>query len=139
MEYCVLDCSVAIAWMFEDEASSYSDSILEMAGAVQFTVPEVWALEVANVLLMAERARRINASQAASMMHALGQLDIAMDRETSRRAMREIYDVARRGKLTSYDAAYLELAMRQSIPIATLDTKLKKVAKQLGIPIMKGR
>ena len=129
----VLDCSVAVAWLFEDEARPETDALLDRTMENGAFVPGLWRLEVGNVLSQAERRRRIDASKVASYVDVLAQLPIATDTETEERALRETLALARREHLTTYDAAYLEIAMRRGVPLATLDKALIRAARRVGV------
>ena len=129
----VLDCSVAVAWLFEDEARPETDALLDRTMENGALVPGLWRLEVGNVLSQAERRRRIDASKVASYVDVLAQLPIATDTETEERALRETLALARREHLTTYDAAYLEIAMRRGVPLATLDKALIRAARRVGV------
>lgn len=129
----VLDCSIAAAWLFEDEASTRTDSLLESLRDESALVPNFWHLEVANVLKQAEKRGRITASQIVARLELLANLPIVTDTETSPRAFREILSLARSHDLTAYDAAYLELAIRHAIPLATQDKALIRAAKDLAV------
>lgn len=126
-----------MAWLFEDETTAYTDSILNHLATSSAIVPSIWALEVANVLVGAVRYKRITELQAANFIDALAKLPIQEDDSTSRRAMHSIYTLAHTEKLTIYDAAYLDLAAREKIPLATLDKELLRSAKALKIEIIK--
>ncbi len=129
----VLDCSIAAAWLFEDEASLYTDTLLEELPNMGAIVPNLWHLELGNVLIQAERRGRITASQISARLELLNNLPIVTDTETDSRAFREILSLARTEALTTYDAAYLELAIRNGIPLATLDKALIRAAKNTNI------
>jgi len=129
----VLDCSIAVAWCFEDEASISTDALLERLLDDSAVVPSLWHLELGNVLLQAERRGRISAGDATARLELLSSLPILTDEETTSRALREILTLARAEKLTTYDAAYLELAMRRGLPLATKDRDLIDAAKRTGV------
>ena len=131
----VLDASVALSWCFEDEGGEYADDVLESLRASEAIVASHWALEVTNGLLTAERRGRIAERTAASMMRLITALPIVIDPVTRRRAFESSYAFARRHRITSYDAAYLELASRMALPLATLDTRLRASAADDGVPI----
>lgn len=132
----VLDCSVVMAWCFEDEADAYADSVLDLLADSEAIVPCIWPLEVANVLLVAERRKRL--TEAASLQFAglLSELPITIDYESSDRALSEILFLGRQQGLSSYDAAYLELAMREGIALATRDNRLRKVSGKCGVKVI---
>lgn len=131
----VLDCSFTMAWCFEDEGNENTDSMLENLKNLTATVPSIWPLEVANVLLLAKKNKRITEVHAASFIDALSALPIIVDQSTGLRAMRSIFTLASQSGLTIYDASYLELALREQIPLLTLDKDLMKAAKKLHIPL----
>lgn len=131
----VLDGSVTMVWGFEDEADAYADAILNKMPQLQAHVPALWPLEVANVLLVGERRRRITLADSARFLAILGTFPIAVDDETTARAWVETIHLARAHKLSSYDAAYLELAIRRGLPLATIDKDLKKAAITIGVKL----
>ncbi|WP_068402822.1 type II toxin-antitoxin system VapC family toxin [Kribbia dieselivorans] len=127
----VIDTSVTMAWCFEDEASEASDVVLEEVGRAGARVPSLWHLEVTNVLLVAERKRRITSAQAARFLALLGQLDLEVAHEVA--PMPELLELARRHRLSAYDASYLSLAERTGSRLATLDAALARAAAEAGI------
>jgi len=130
----VLDGSLALAWYFKDEADAYADAVAECFPAVCAAVPLIWPLEVANAVLMGERRQRSTEAQAARWLTYLGFLPIVVDDHTNARAWGEVLSLARAHRLSTYDAAYLELALRRGLPLATLDDKLKAAASAVGVP-----
>lgn len=132
----VLDCSIAVSWLFEDEASSSTDKILEMVRDKGAYVPNLWHLEVTNVLIQASKKNRIDSRSIPERLSALSLLPIKTDIETYTRAFSDTFYLAEKQMLTSYDAAYLELAMRRELFLATKDNALKKAAKSLQIPLV---
>lgn len=134
----VLDASIALAWCFDDEATDQTDLLLARARDHGAHVPSLWHLELTNVLLQAERRGRITAADIAVRLQLLAVLPIETDSETHRRAARETLALAlaRAERLTSYDAAYLELAMRRGLPLASRDADLLKAAKGQGVTIL---
>lgn len=132
----VLDASVALAWCFADQASPGSDALLERLGRGEVAeVPAIWPLELANVLAAAERRRRLSAADIAEAVALFAALDIRIEEDTSRRALNEILGLARREKLSSYDAAYLDLAMRLGLPLATRDAELAAASRRAGVAV----
>ncbi len=129
----VLDCSVAVAWCFEDEASPETDAILERVRDEGALVPALWHLELGNVLVQAERRKRLTAADTTTRLELIADLPIVTDDETPTRALREVLTLARAEGLTTYDAAYLELAMRKGLPLATKDRTLRDAAKRAGV------
>jgi len=134
----VLDCSVAVSWCFEDEASPETDAILERIRDEGAIVPAIWHLELGNVLVQAERRKRLAAADTTTRLELIADLPIVTDDETSHRALREVLTLARAEGLTTYDAAYLELAMRKGLPLATKDRALREAAKRAGLPVFPG-
>lgn len=132
----VLDASVALSWCFEDEADAAGDAVLRRLATEGATVPAIWPLEVGNVLLAAEQQGRITPAGSARFLALLDALPIAVDTQTAARAPREILTVARAHGLSTYDAAYLELAARGGLPLATRDGTLAAAARSLGLPLL---
>ena len=133
----VLDCSIVFAWYFADEADDYADAVAESMSSTTAIVPSVFHLEVANTLVVGERRKRSTEAQATAFLARLSGLPIISDEQTALRAWAEIVALARVHGLSSYDAAYLELAARLAVPLATLDDKLILAAKAVGVPQFK--
>lgn len=131
----ILDNSVAMAWGFEDEAEPYAKALLDLMPTARAYVPSLWPLEVANALLVGERRRRISPADTAKFLSLLGAFPITVDDETTAKAWGDTLGLARAHHLSAYDAAYLELAMRRGLPLATLDSKLKDAAAALGVAL----
>lgn len=132
----VIDNSVVMAWCFEDESSQYSDDVLGCLELSTAFVPAIWPLEVTNVLLVAERKGRISEAGVTRFITLLDQLPIVVEQESPSRMFKEIFALGREYNLSSYDASYLDLAMRKGLSIATLDKKLIAAAKQCQIPLL---
>lgn len=131
----VLDGSVTMAWYFKDEENDYANAVRAGLGVSRAVVPSLWPLEVANTILVGERRKRSNQAQAAAWTGLLASLPITVDDETAMRAFSDILNLGRTQNLSAYDAAYLELAMRRGLPLATLDARLKAAAGAVGVPI----
>jgi len=131
----VLDSSVTMAWYFQDEENDYANAVRDGLGESRAVVPSLWPLEVANTILVGEKRKRSNQAQAATWTGLLSALPITIDEETGTRAFSDILNLGRAQNLSAYDAAYLELAMRRGLPLATLDEKLKAAAGAVGVPI----
>jgi predicted nucleic acid-binding protein len=130
----ILDCSVAMAWFFEGEATPATDKILDhLNGGGRALVAQHWPMEVGNTLLVAERRKRCTAADAGNFLGILRALAIDTDPETGTNATSASLALARAHDLTLYDAAYLELAMRANLPLATLDRELRLAAKKVGV------
>jgi predicted nucleic acid-binding protein len=132
----VLDCSIAIAWCFEDEATPETDALLDRLRDEGAAVPALWPLEVGNALLQAERRGRLSTAKVAAFVDLLSGLPIATDGDTATRALREVLALARAERLTTYDASYLELAGRRALPLATKDQALHRAAQRVGVPLL---
>lgn len=133
----VLDASVTFCWCFDNEGTEETDRLLELLRGDEAAVPSVWYMEVSNTLALAERRGRITPAASAEFIDLLRSLSIALDPETERRAFGQILDLARSEKLTSYDASYLELAMRLGTPLATKDAALIAAATRVGVPVLR--
>jgi predicted nucleic acid-binding protein len=131
----VLDGSVTLAWLFYDEKDPYADAIVGKLPALEMLVPRLWHLEIANVLLVGERRGRCTQADATTWLAFLGGLPIVVDAATEARAWSGTIALGRQHGLTAYDAAYLELAMREGVPLATLDAKLKAAATAVGVAL----
>lgn len=133
----VLDCSVTVAWLLEDERVPAADALLDrLEGGGEAVVPGLWRLELGNVLAGAERRGRIGATGIARCLGVLARLPVVTDPDTGERALREVLELARREYLTTYDASYLELAMRRGLPLATLDRSLGRAARRAGVEVL---
>jgi predicted nucleic acid-binding protein len=130
----VLDCSVAMSWCFEEEASDDSDRVLDALQKGEALVPSVWPLEVANVLVMAERRGRLKAGESARFLELLQSLPIFVEEVSLPRATGAVLSIARELDLSVYDASYLELAMRSGVALATHDLALARAADTVGVP-----
>ena len=133
MSRVVLDASAVMGWCFEDEADPEGDALLRRVAASGAVVPGLLALEVANVLVGAERRGRITPAESARFLGLLEALPIEVDAHTALRAPRETLLLARAHRLSSYDAAYLELALRLGLPLATRDAALCAAAAAAGV------
>ncbi|RLF61158.1 MAG: VapC toxin family PIN domain ribonuclease [Thermoplasmata archaeon] len=135
-EHIVVDNSVVMSWCFKDEANPYADAVLDRLTEATALVPSIWPLEVVNVLLVAERRKRISIAAGVRFLSLLTQLPIIVEYEPPERMMKNLLDLARANKLSSYDASYLALAMQKGIPLATLDNKLMTAAKNVDVVIL---
>ncbi len=130
----VLDAAVAMAWCFEDEATPGTEAVLDRLVEESALVPPLWTLEVANVLLVAERRGRITESTATRFVRLLGELQILVDPTPAE--VGGIMEAGRRHGLSAYDAAYLLLAEREGCPLATTDEGLSRAARAAGVPLL---
>lgn len=132
----VLDCSLTMAWCFQDEADEYADAILDALAKAEALVPSLWPFEVANVLLVAERRHRLTEAQSMRFVDLLAALPIRVDKDTGDHAWGTISSLAREHGLSSYDASYLDLSMRSGLALATADARLAKTARRVGARIL---
>ncbi|HZU89814.1 MAG TPA: type II toxin-antitoxin system VapC family toxin [Stellaceae bacterium] len=132
----VVDASVALAWCFDDEATPASRALLDRFEREQAEVPSLWHLELANALALSERHRRITAARASEFIDLIDRLPIVADPETPTRALGAVLALARRERLSAYDASYLELAMRRGVPLATKDGPLAQAAQRVGVSLL---
>lgn len=130
----VIDASVTMAWCFADEATSGTEAVLDQFTGDEAVVPAVWPLEVANVLLVAERRLRLTEAQASRFLDLLQQLPISVDGAPTDLAA--VIAAGRRHELSSYDASYLVLAERTGAPLATLDRRLADAATRAGVRLL---
>jgi predicted nucleic acid-binding protein len=132
----VLDNSVAMCWLQNDGRPvdvAYALKVLDALKTTPAVVPNLWALEAANVVAKAEAKGLVNEARTQAFVATLTRLNITTDKATADHALGETLNLARRYKLSAYDAAYLELAMREALPLATLDADLEKAAKKAGV------
>lgn len=132
----VLDNSVACGWFLQNQATSYSDAIIERLRDDRAAVPALWELEFTNVLRSACLRQRMTAQAAQRVVAQIVSLPIDVDRQPV--APRELLALALRFGLSMYDAAYLELALRLQLPIATGDGPLREAALAAGVGLAKG-
>ncbi len=132
----VLDSSIALSWCFEDERTPATRALLVRVGVAGACAPALWPLEVLNALAMAERRSRIDSERRQRLAGLLHDLPVTIDDETASQARAVASQLAARFRLTVYDAAYLELAQRLNLPLATLDQELRAAAAALGVPLL---
>jgi predicted nucleic acid-binding protein len=131
----VVDASVALAWGFPDEGSVYADEVLEGLKEQAIVVPALWAVEIANALLVGERRKRLHQAQIRRFVTLLEGLPVVQDAQSVGTTVNSLLPLAREHKLSAYDTAYLDLAIREGLPLATLDKSLKRAATKSGISI----
>lgn len=132
----VLDASIALAWCFSDEATPTTTRLLESLSTATAHVPSLWPLELGNILISAEKRRRITYADMTQFLGLIKQINIEIDSETAQRGLQEILSRAHSEKLTTYDAAYLELAMRKGLPLASKDEQLCEAAGSVGVKLI---
>jgi predicted nucleic acid-binding protein len=129
----VLDGSMALAWCFADEADPYADRVARKLPHVGAVVPVIWHLEVANAFVVGERRGRCDQADTSTWLTYLSSLPITVEDHNGPRVFSDVMALARAQNLSVYDAAYLELARRRDLPLATLDEPLKNAAAAIGV------
>ncbi|MCS6937867.1 MAG: type II toxin-antitoxin system VapC family toxin [Roseiflexaceae bacterium] len=132
----VLDASVALAWCFEDESSDLADLALDRLAQTSALVPAIWSLEIGNALLGAERRGRLSQAESSRFLTLIRALPIEIEAVSAPRMLNDVVTLAREQGLSTYDAAYLETAMRNGLPLATLDTALWRAAERCGVSLI---
>ena len=134
----VLDASVALLRLVPEAnpaGAEYARTTLQALKGVQAVVPSLFALEAANVVVKVESRGVVTEADAQRFIALLGRLNIVTDQATAKYALGDTLNLTRRNKLSTYDAAYLDLALRTGLPLATLDADLAKAATTAGVPI----
>lgn len=134
----VLDTSVTMSWLLDDAAprgQSFAEAVLELLKrpGIEAHVPGTWGLEVANVIARSETRGLVLENESEMFLATLAAMPIVVDRQTSAKALTTTLQLARRYRLSVYDASYLELALRAALPIATLDDGLLKACRKAGV------
>ena len=134
----VLDASVAMSWLFLDAKPAdhaYALKVLNAMKQAETTalVPVTWGLEISNVIAKAENRGLVTEVQSEAFLEMLEAMDIGADRATFSKSLSETLQITRRYRISAYDASYLELAMREGVPLATLDEDLQKAARKAGV------
>lgn len=132
----VLDNSVTMRWFFGDgkpQELAYAAKVLDALKQDSALVPVTWGLEVANVITRAEAKGLVTEARSGVFLEMLEDVDIEVDAATSAHALSDTLQLARRYKLSAYDASYLELALRRGLALATLDEDLQRAAKKAGV------
>lgn len=132
----VLDASVAIAWCFHDQHTPALLTLFREVVEAGAEAPSHWPLEVANTLLMAQRRKRTDSESRDRYLGMLRDLPVTLDAATADQAWGATALLAERHRLSIHDAAYLELALRRDLTLATLDEGLRKAAKQAGVGVV---
>ncbi len=129
----VIDASVALAWCFEDESREFADQVLERLVETAGLVPLIWPLEVGNALIGAERRGRLSQAESERFLELLRRLPIRIEPASLTYLLGEVIALAREQGLSTYDAVYLDLAMRSGLPLVTLDAALQQAALRCGV------
>ncbi len=131
----VLDCSVTMVWCFRDEVDTLAIATLKSMPPAAAIVPAIWPLEVLNVLAVAERRGRLTESESAGFLDLLASLPITVDTRHALKLEPAILDLSRAHGLASYDAAYLDLAVAEQLPLATNDARMSAAAARLRVDL----
>ena len=129
----VIDASVLATWSLEDEADARVDSVIESLTRLGACAPSLFFFEIRNVLIVNERRRRVTAAQSAEFVRELSRMRIRLESPSQDL---DLLALARERNLTIYDAAYLELAIREGLPLATLDRALERAATAEGVALL---
>lgn len=129
----VLDASIAVSWCFEDEATPATDQLFEQIQEDGASVPPLWHLEIGNILIQAERRKRITQAQGQRFLSLVNDLSLTTEEQPVEILQGDVIKIARMHKLTTYDAAYLELAMRLGATLASRDQSLCQAARKIGV------
>ena len=129
----VLDASAAATWCFSDEQGRAADRAFDRLTADEAVVPHLWWFEIRNVLIVNERRGRVTVADTTAFLRDLGRLPIRVDANPGERL---VLALARKHRLTVYDAAYLELAVRLDAPVASVDRALNAAARSEGAGIV---
>jgi predicted nucleic acid-binding protein len=137
MEPFVLDASVTLSWCFDDQANAYTEALLEWCAAgTDASVAFIWPLEIANILVQAQRKGRVDEQRIDQFVDALLRLPIQIEPLNAEQSLREIRRLAAAQGLTSYDAAYLAVALKRNLPLATQDADLRRAALATGVRLI---
>lgn len=132
----VVDASVALAWCFADEASELADRILDQLEHDEALTAAIWPLEVANGLRTAERRGRLDLADLSRVRELLVSLPVQVEGVPLDAALGEVTELARQLDLTAYDAAYLALAARRGLALATVDDRLRRACERAGVELV---
>jgi predicted nucleic acid-binding protein len=130
----IVDASVAFAWVYQGQATPETDHLLkEVAAGATVIVPALWFLEISNILLIAQRRHRLTTGQRRAALEKLTAMQFTVDEEGTRHAFGKTSELAEKYGLTIYDATYLELALRRSLPLASRDETLRNATRRCGL------
>jgi predicted nucleic acid-binding protein len=132
----VVDASIALAWCFRDESSELADRTLARLDREDAMAPAIWPLEVANGLRTAERRGRLDVADLSRLRELMVSLPVEVEAVTLEAALGQVTDLARHLELSAYDAAYLALAARHAIPLATIDERLRAACTRVGVELV---
>lgn len=133
----VLDASVALCWCFKDEADRYANSVFPALRTIPAVVPAIWPAELANGLMVGERRKRISEADVSELLVAFSALPIRLEPTVSCDHLPQLVSIARQHALSVYDALYLDTALQQQLPLATIDKQLRRAARKMGVELFK--
>ncbi|NUM55252.1 MAG: type II toxin-antitoxin system VapC family toxin [Candidatus Hydrogenedentes bacterium] len=131
----VLDCSVTMAWCFSDEFNDYASSVQDALQHTQARVPAIWYFEVANVLVVGERRARLTAEDSVAFLSLVARLPIEIVPPETADGMSNTLAIAKQTGFSAYDSAYIDLATRENVPLATLDKSVAAAAQAFGVQL----
>ena len=132
-----MDAAVGFSWVYHDQATPETHALLnEIASGVKVVVPSFWFLEMANVLLMAQRRHKLSAPQRKAASEKLAAMQFTVDEEAARNAFGQISELAEKHGLTVYGAIYLEIALRRKMALASRDEALRSAGKRCGLKVL---
>jgi predicted nucleic acid-binding protein len=132
----IADISIVLAWMFEEEQTAEALKVLRLIERAGLLVPPLWWYELENGILMGERRARKNQSETAEFLKLVKALPIRTDDVPRHRISETILEIGRKHQLTAYDAAYVELSLREEAPLATFDAAIRRCAPKIGIKLI---
>ncbi|MEP6657016.1 MAG: type II toxin-antitoxin system VapC family toxin [Betaproteobacteria bacterium] len=132
----MLDCSVALAWLLPGERTAALDVLGDSLLETSAVVPAIWPYEVSNALRMAERRGRVAETDIADLVRALAALPIEVEPVAAEHVLTTVIELAHTLDLTTYDAAYIELARRRAMPLATLDERLRRACALVRVTVL---
>ncbi len=132
----VLDSSVALAWLLPDEGNQATDALANRLEREPAVAPAIWPLEVGNALLVAQRRDRLTEKEVNRLLSVIAELPVEIEAIALDERLQAVMGLARRLGLTSYDAAYLELAKRRAIPLATVDLRLREASARTAVEVL---
>ncbi len=133
----VVDCSVSLAWFFQEEQTTAAVGVLDHVKETGMCVPCLWWREMTNGFLIAERRQRITEAETRYYLSLLEKLPITVDDQPVSKGVADTLSLGRRYRLTAYDASYVELAMRLGLPLVTFDESLRTAAESAGVTVLK--
>lgn len=134
----VVDCSVTIPWIVEDEATDETEALLDQLTKTTAKLPAIWSFEVGNFLIQAVRRGRIIEDSFETRLAVLAALPIIVAEPLDTAGIRRVAQLGTAQGLTAYDAAYLDLALREGVPLASLDARLRAAAEARGVAVLPG-